>query len=144
MTSVDRQMASVSSAMNHAYTRLNVTGKYRCRCEDFIVVEQSLPPTHEGEHDHLVIEKQGCNTEWVARCLADYAGVPPVAVGYAGRKDRHAVTTQAFTVRPSAAAQVDWSHFETSGFAIKALTKTQKKLSLKFGNYGLLIQQKKV
>ena len=75
-----------------------------------------------------MIEKRGCNTEWVARRLADYAGVPPVAVGYAGRKDRHGVTTQAFTVRPSAAAQVDWSHFEASGFAIKALTKTQKKL----------------
>ena len=128
MTSFDGQLVSVPPAMNHAYAPLNVTGKYRCRCEDFIVVEQSLPPTHVGEHDHLLIEKRGCNTEWVARRLAEYAGVPPVAVGYAGRKDRHGVTTQAFTVRPSAAAQVDWSHFEASGFAIKALTKTQKKL----------------
>ena len=128
MTLFDGQAVTVPQAMNYAYAPLNVTGKYRCRCDDFIVVEQSLPPTHEGEHDHLVIEKRGCNTEWVARCLADYAGVPPMAVGYAGRKDRHALTTQAFTVRPSAPEQIDWSGLKTPGFVIQAHTKTRKKL----------------
>jgi len=56
MTLFDGQAVTVPQAMNYAYAPLNVTGKYRCRCDDFIVVEQSLPPTHEGEHDHLVIE----------------------------------------------------------------------------------------
>ena len=128
MTLFDGQTSFAPLAMNYAYAPPNVTGKYRCRCDDFIVVEQSIPPTHEGEHDHLVIEKRGCNTEWVARCLADYADVPPMAVGHAGRKDRHAVTTQAFTVRPSAPFQIDWSGLKAPGFAIKAHTKTRKKL----------------
>ena len=141
MTLFDGQAVTVPQAMNYAYAPLNVTGKYRCRCDDFIVVEQSLPPTHEGEHDHLVIEKQGCNTEWVARCLANYAGVPPVAVGYAGRKDRHAVTTQAFTVRPSAPVQIDWSGLEAPGFTIQAHTKTKKKLRPgdHYGNRFILV-----
>ena len=128
MTSIRGQAASVPLKMNYAYAPLELSGKYRCRCEDFIVEEQSLPPTHDGEHEYLVIEKRGCNTLWVARCLADYAGIPLMAVGYAGRKDRHAVTTQAFTVKPSAPGQVDWSRLVKPGFAIKAQTKTKKKL----------------
>ena len=67
--------------------------------EDFRVDELPLyPPTGEGAHTFLRIEKRVRTTEQVARALARAAGVPPRDVGYAGRKDRFAVTTQWFSV----------------------------------------------
>jgi tRNA pseudouridine13 synthase len=71
----------------------------RDRPEDFAVDEQlGFQPTGEGEHLFLRIEKRGLNTIAVAGALAQAAGVGPAAVGYAGLKDRHAVTRQWFSV----------------------------------------------
>lgn len=67
--------------------------------DDFIVEEVlGFEPSGEGEHVFLIIEKRDANTAWVAQQLARWAGVGEVAVGYAGLKDRHALTRQAFTV----------------------------------------------
>jgi tRNA pseudouridine13 synthase len=67
--------------------------------EDFRVDEVlGFAPSGVGEHLFLEIEKRGANTAWVAQRLAHWAGVAEMAVGYAGLKDRHAVTRQAFTV----------------------------------------------
>ncbi|MDW7603828.1 tRNA pseudouridine(13) synthase TruD, partial [Stenotrophomonas maltophilia] len=54
--------------------------------------------TGEGEHLLLHIRKRGANTVHVAKLLAKWAGLPEMAVSYAGMKDRHAVTTQRFSV----------------------------------------------
>lgn len=54
--------------------------------------------TGEGEHLLLLIRKRGANTVHVAKLLAKWAGLPEMAVSYAGMKDRHAVTTQRFSV----------------------------------------------
>ncbi len=68
--------------------------------EDFFVEElPGFEPTGEGEHLLLTVEKRGMNTAFVARRLAEWAGVAEVAVGYAGLKDRHAVTRQRFSVQ---------------------------------------------
>jgi len=63
-------------------------------------VEESLPevPSGEGEHLWVTIEKDGQNTAWVARQLANWASVGQRAVSYAGLKDRHALTEQTFSV----------------------------------------------
>ena len=67
--------------------------------EDFVVEEIPLyESTGEGGHTFLWVEKRLRNTEEVARFLARCAGVPPRDVGYAGRKDRSAVTRQSFSV----------------------------------------------
>ena len=67
--------------------------------EDFIVTELPLqPPCGEGEHIWLDIEKNGANTAFVAQQLAEAAGVHERDVGYAGLKDRHAVTRQWFSI----------------------------------------------
>jgi tRNA pseudouridine13 synthase len=47
----------------------------------------------------LRLREHGCNTDWVAGRIARWAGRPRVDVGYAGLKDRHAVTEQWFSVR---------------------------------------------
>lgn len=73
--------------------------RLRVEPEDFVVDELPLyPPAGEGGHTFLRVEKRGRDTEEVARELARAAGVAPRDVGYAGRKDRRAVTRQWFSV----------------------------------------------
>ncbi len=67
--------------------------------EDFLVEElPGFEPTGSGEHLLLTVEKRGINTAFAARRIAQWAGVGEVAIGYAGLKDRHAVTRQRFSV----------------------------------------------
>lgn len=83
----------------NAYPRLRIAGVMRERPEDFLVDEQlGFQPSGDGEHLYLRVQKSGLNTITVAGALADAAGVSPAAVGYAGLKDRHAVTVQWFSV----------------------------------------------
>jgi len=67
--------------------------------EDFQVDEMpAFEPTGEGEHLLLDVRKRGANTVHVAKMIAAWAGLPEMGVSYAGMKDRHAVTTQRFSV----------------------------------------------
>lgn len=65
--------------------------------------EQTEPSTEisvtgEGEHLCLRIEKTGDNTEFVAGELATVADCRSFDVGFCGLKDRHAVTSQWFSL----------------------------------------------
>jgi len=67
--------------------------------EDFVVEEiPAYEPEGLGGHTFLWIEKRLQTTERLASLLARSAGVAPRDVGYAGRKDRFAVTRQYFSV----------------------------------------------
>jgi tRNA pseudouridine13 synthase len=55
-------------------------------------------PSGSGEHLYVLIEKEGLTTDQVAEALAAACGRSFRDVGYAGRKDRHAVTVQWFSV----------------------------------------------
>ncbi|HEY0821767.1 MAG TPA: tRNA pseudouridine(13) synthase TruD, partial [Rhizobacter sp.] len=67
--------------------------------EDFRVTELPLQlPSGEGEHLWLDIEKNGANTAFVAQQLAAATGVQERDVGYAGLKDRYAITRQWFSI----------------------------------------------
>lgn len=82
-----------------AYGSPLFAARLRTSPQDFQVIEQlGWEFSGDGEHDYLWIEKTGANTEWVARQLALYADVPTKDVGYAGLKDRHAVTKQWFSI----------------------------------------------
>jgi tRNA pseudouridine13 synthase len=71
----------------------------RATPEDFLV-EELMPfvPTGEGEHLWLKVQKRGFDTEQVAKQLARLAHITRRDVGYAGMKDRHAVTVQWFSL----------------------------------------------
>ena len=74
-------------------------GRLKVRPEDFVVEEQLDENfSGAGEHLYLKIRKTNQNTHWVAGQLARLAGVRASDVGYAGRKDRFAVTTQWFSL----------------------------------------------
>lgn len=76
-----------------------LAARFRVEPADFQVEElPAFAPSGAGEHLLLEIEKTGMNTAFVAGLLARWAGVAPMAVSYAGMKDRHAVTRQRFSV----------------------------------------------
>jgi tRNA pseudouridine13 synthase len=82
----------------------------------------------DGEHDFLWVEKTAANTAWVSRALARHACVPAVDVGYAGLKDRHAITKQWFSVRRPSGEGTDWTIFEAEGVRILAIERHSRKL----------------
>lgn len=106
-----------------------LTGRLRAEPADFRVEEElGFEPSGQGEHALLIVEKTGANTDWVARQLAAAAGVAPVAVGYAGLKDRHAVTRQAFTVQLPGRADPDWSALAIAGVSVLSAARHDRKL----------------
>jgi len=97
--------------------------------EDFVVEEQlGFAATGAGEHLFLLIEKRGANTVWVAQQLARWAGVAEHAVGYAGLKDRHALTRQAFTVHLPGRKAPDLDGLAIEGVRVLASDWHQRKL----------------
>jgi tRNA pseudouridine13 synthase len=83
-----------------AYGPATLTARFRATPADFVVEERfGFEPSGAGEHLLLTIEKRGQTTPHVARRLAAWAGVPEADVGYAGLKDKFAVTRQRFSVR---------------------------------------------
>ncbi len=106
-----------------------LTARLRVAHEDFLVEEiLGYDADGSGEHALLWVEKRGANTDWLARELAKFAGVPPLAVGYAGLKDRHAITRQAFTVQLAGKPDPDWSAFPHDNVKVLAATRHGRKL----------------
>lgn len=63
--------------------------------EDFVVEElPAYPASGKGEHLFITFRKRGLTTPDAVRALARELGVDPRFAGWAGMKDRHAVTTQ--------------------------------------------------
>lgn len=76
-----------------------IGGVIKERPEDFLVEELPLyEPCGEGEHLYLFIEKREQTTTDVQRRLAKLFSVRRSDIGYAGLKDKHAITRQHFSV----------------------------------------------
>jgi tRNA pseudouridine13 synthase len=103
--------------------------RLRSSHDDFAVDEiQEITPDGDGEHAWLLVRKRDANTDWVAKALARFAGVAPMDVSYAGLKDRHAVTTQAFTVYLPGRASPDWSALGLEGVEVLSHSRHRRKL----------------
>jgi tRNA pseudouridine13 synthase len=106
-----------------------VQGHIRQFASDFEVTESlGYELAGDGEHDYLWLEKQDANTPWVAGKLARHAGIPDKDVGFAGMKDRNAVTRQWFSVRRPSSAGTDWSTFDLPGLRILETSRHHRKL----------------
>ena len=113
----------------YVYGQPSGSGKIRTIPEDFIVKENlAFEPSGAGEHAFLQIEKTGENTDYVARQLSRFANVRQRDVSYAGLKDRHAVTTQWFSVWLPGKADPDWSQFETDSMKVLHAVRHARKL----------------
>lgn len=73
---------------------------YKQHTDDFCVTENiGFDFTGEGEHLCVYIQKTNANTAFVAKLLAQWAGIPQRDVSFCGLKDRFAVTQQWFSLR---------------------------------------------
>lgn len=113
----------------HAFGAAPVSGLIRQEPQDFEVVERlGFEPDGEGEHLLLRVRKTDCNTDWVARQLARSTGVGRAAVSYAGLKDRHAVTTQYFSIHLPGQATPAPDALQGPGYEVLSLARHRRKL----------------
>jgi tRNA pseudouridine13 synthase len=77
--------------------------------EDFVVDEIPLyPQSGSGEHVYVRIEKRGYTTPAMLRVVTRAAAVDERDVGYAGLKDKHAVTRQWLSLPSKARPPSEW------------------------------------
>lgn len=122
-------------------------GTVRASPEDFQVDELlGFEPDGSGEHVCLHIRKRSVNTAEVAKQLVRLAGVKNMDVSYAGLKDRHAVTTQWFSVYLGNKPEPDWTQLESDAVQILIATRHERKFrrgTLKGNRFKLCIRDLK-
>ena len=112
-----------------AYDQPKSEAQFRSENKDFLVTEQlGFTPSGSGEHLLLHITKNGQNTAWVAQQLANFVGIKVNDVGYCGRKDRHAICQQWFSIYLPKQPLINWQHCAIEGVEINSLTQHDKKL----------------
>lgn len=122
-------MTEYSLDFAFAYGKPAARGLFRCQPEDFRVEEQlGFLPCGEGEHIYLHVRKRNQNTQWLAGQIAQFCGVRSLDVGYCGMKDRHAITSQWFSVYLPKGPAVDWSRFRLEGVEILSASRHGHKL----------------
>jgi len=113
----------------HAYPATGASATLKHLNEDFVVTELPLqPPSGAGEHVWLDVEKNGANTAFVAQQLAAAAGVKEWDVGYAGLKDRHAITRQWFSIYFPKGETPDLTALQHPEFKVLSQSRHVKKL----------------
>lgn len=132
------------SSYHYAYGKPTFTGVIRHHPSDFKVDEQfSFQPYGEGEHALLHIKKQDSNTDWLARQIAQLAGIKKVDVSYAGLKDRNAVTTQWFSAWLPGKPDPDWSLLNSDNVEVLETCRHNRKLrrgSLSGNQFTLVVR----
>lgn len=121
------------------------SGCIRSKVEDFQVNEiPVLSPSGEGEHLWIKLKKRQLNTMTVARELTQAANVPASSVSFAGLKDKHAVTTQWFSIwLPGQDLTLDSSQLSQNIEIIEQI-RHEKKLKrgmLKGNSFTIIIRQ---
>lgn len=121
------------------------TAVIRSQPEDFLVVEElSFTPSGNGQHVYLLIDKRGLNTEAVAKQLARFADVRQVAIGYAGLKDRHAITRQWFSLDLAGKPEPDWSSFNSENIQVVETIRHDRKLkrgAIRYNHFQITLRQ---
>ncbi len=87
-----------------------IGGEIKLQPDHFIVEEVPLyEPSGMGDHVYVRITREGQTTQNLVKDMARVLRIKPQTIGYAGLKDRHARTTQVFSlpyVRPEQAERL--------------------------------------
>ncbi|EPJ43830.1 MAG: tRNA pseudouridine synthase D [Osedax symbiont Rs1] len=129
----------------YLYAKPECSAVIRSSNQDFKVFEiPAFEPDGEGEHWYIKIRKDGENTDWVAKQLANFFAVGSKEIGYAGKKDRHAITEQWFSVCLPGIKAIDMDAFNTSSITVIEVRKHSRKLrtgALKGNRFELVLRQ---
>ncbi len=119
----------MSTELPYAFGGPPLTGRIRAAPEDFFVDELiGFSATGSGEHWLVHIEKKGANTAWAVKRVAAFAGLTERDIGYAGMKDRHAITRQYFSVPAKKGAMLDWNTFSDPDVRILSAERHARKI----------------
>ncbi len=104
-------------------------GVIRTELEDFQVAEiPAYLPSGSGEHTYIRVEKRGHTTKFIMDELVRQLNLKFSDVGAAGLKDRHAVTTQWFSLPAKFEARL--SNFEVPNAQILEVNRHENKLGI--------------
>lgn len=96
-----------------------IGGRIKDRIEDFLVEELPLyQPRGEGEHIYLFVEKRNLSTMQMVHAIARHFGVKHEAVGFAGMKDKFAITRQVVSVHAPGRTAADFPMIQNDRLAV--------------------------
>lgn len=96
------------SQFRHLSEKPGIGGRIKVYPEDFVVIEEPLPSIFEGrKHAIFLLKKRNWDTMAAVREIAKRAGISHRDVGFAGTKDRHALTYQYISVPAEAREKVE-------------------------------------
>ncbi|WP_457752199.1 tRNA pseudouridine(13) synthase TruD [Thermococcus sp.] len=96
------------SQFRYLSEKSGIGGKIKSQPEDFVVMEEPLPGIFDGKkHAIFLLKKCNWDTMGVIKEIAKRAGISHREVGFAGTKDRHAVTYQHISVPVVAKEKVE-------------------------------------
>lgn len=134
---------SHTDSLAYAYGVPTASGRLRCAPEDFQVQEVlSFEPSGNGNHVYLQVQKRQLTTEALSQAIAHLANVSVRNVGYAGLKDRNAVTSQWFSVDLAGKLEPDWGQLESDSIHILSTSRHERKLkrgSIKANQFHLIV-----
>ena len=135
---------SATEHLAYALGKPDASGLIRSQPEDFQVDEDlGFDLSGKGEHVCLHIRKRNANTDFIAKQIVRLAGVKNMDVSYAGLKDRHAVTTQWFSVYLASKPEPDWSQLNGGEVEVLEVVRHNRKLrrgSLKGNCFKLIVR----
>lgn len=136
--------ADATKDLPQAYGGAPLQGRLKKTPEDFQVTEVlGYMPSGEGEHAFLTIQKRELNTQDIVKRLAQFAKVKPMSIGFAGLKDKQAVTTQHFSVHLPGQSDPDWSQLNDTQFRILDAQRHHRKIRrgvLKGNDFKLVLR----
>ncbi|CAI1494094.1 putative tRNA pseudouridine synthase D [Thermococcus nautili] len=96
------------SQFRHLSEKPGIGGRIKALPEDFVVIEEPLPQIFEGrKHAIFLLKKRNWDTMAVIKEIAKRAGISHREIGFAGTKDRHAITYQYISVPAEAKEKVE-------------------------------------
>jgi tRNA pseudouridine13 synthase len=112
-----------------------IGGVIKAAPEHFEVEEiLSYEPCGEGEHVFVKLRRKGWNTADVGRALGEPLGIAGRDIGWAGRKDKNAVTTQTISLRLPVAMRLKDVETAIQGLPFDILSLQRHRNKLKMGH----------
>lgn len=121
--------ASHWESLSFAHGHPVASGILKSMAEDFRVDEiLGFEPDGAGEHLCVQVRAKGQNTAWLTKALAQWAGIPKSHISFSGQKDRHAITTQWFSVHLPGQPDPDVTLFNAPGCEILQASRHSRKI----------------
>jgi len=144
MTAAPVQIAPHVLDLPYAHGGPCGSGRIRVAPEDFVVREWlGFDADGEGDHWLLKVRKRGANTHWVVKQLSRMSGIHQRDIGFAGLKDRNAVTEQSFSLPVRWAMGSEWLGVTGEGFDVIDAGRHRRKLkrgALKGNDFDIVVR----